>query len=347
MGNCCAQEASRATEATKQEAEHGVYAIDADNHRPVKATPDLHLEKASQASKLALNHQHEQSSEFTATSLPELFLPPDIENKLRQVYPSVSKRLREEMAPGNDIVGTRRSPGVTEMGPNEKYAGQMRGGLKDGYGKLLNDEFYYEGGFKRNLPTGYGILIHKNGDFYEGTRPSTGNLVDGKASGYGEFVTADATVYKGYWRDDKQNGQGEEVTADGSSYVGEFRDGVKSGQGKIIWSDGGIYEGGFLNGTLEGFGKYKWPDGREYEGGWKAGEMHGQGVFVWPDGRKYAGEYLNNKKNGLGVFSWKEGKAITCNWKEGIRSGEGTIRYPDGREIKKNFSKSDHEFNEK
>jgi hypothetical protein len=42
--------------------------------------------------------------------------------------------------------------------------------MKEGYGKLLNDDFYYEGGFKHNLADGYGIMIHKNGDFYEGRR---------------------------------------------------------------------------------------------------------------------------------------------------------------------------------
>lgn len=107
MGNCCAQEASKSTEAVIQEAPYKAHAVDAERHIPVKAAPELHLEKASQASKHAANAQHEQSSEFTVTSLPELILPPEIESKLRQVYPAVSKRLKEEMAPGNEIVGMR------------------------------------------------------------------------------------------------------------------------------------------------------------------------------------------------------------------------------------------------
>lgn len=105
MGNCCAQEASKTSEVSKQEAPYTINAIDTDKKIHVKASPELHLEKAAQPSKVAMNAQHEQSSEFTATSLPELVLPPEIESKLRQVYPSVSKRLKEEIIPGMEFVG--------------------------------------------------------------------------------------------------------------------------------------------------------------------------------------------------------------------------------------------------
>jgi hypothetical protein len=105
MGNCCAQEASKTSEVTKQEAAYTINAIGSEKQIPVKASPELHLEKAAQSSKVAVNAQHEQSSEFTATSLPELVLPPEIESKVRQVYPSVSKRLKEEIIPGMEFVG--------------------------------------------------------------------------------------------------------------------------------------------------------------------------------------------------------------------------------------------------
>jgi hypothetical protein len=105
MGNCCAQETSRAAEVVCEEKTSKNYTVEEDKKIPVKAALEMYPEKASQASKPAVNAQHEQSSEFTATSLPELILPVEIESKLRQIYPSLSKRLKEEMTPGNEFIG--------------------------------------------------------------------------------------------------------------------------------------------------------------------------------------------------------------------------------------------------
>lgn len=47
------------------------------------------------------------------------------------------------------------------------------------------------------MASGYGKLVHEDGDIYEG------NWENDKANGYGEYTQKNGTVFKGSWKDDK------------------------------------------------------------------------------------------------------------------------------------------------
>lgn len=54
------------------------------------------------------------------------------------------------------------------MSPGEQYSGQMADGKKDGYGRSLTSERYYEGGFKNGKCHGYGVIVNNDGQVYYG-----------------------------------------------------------------------------------------------------------------------------------------------------------------------------------
>ena len=69
-----------------------------------------------------------------------------------------------------------------------------------------------------------GILMHPNGDIYEG------QWLDGQASGEGTYITTDGSKYVGQWKNDKQHGTGVDewlvtnfmIIQNGSRYEGDY-----------------------------------------------------------------------------------------------------------------------------
>jgi hypothetical protein len=153
--------------------------------------------------------------------------------------PSVSGRLREIVDPESarrELQGIPRADDTSPSAmddvrvvrfPNgDRYEGQLRGGLLDGWGiYYFGNSDRYEGSFSEDMKQGYGVLYFKNGD-----------------------------VYKGEFLNDKRHGKGTYVFANGSRYVGEFRAGKRHGRGRYIYEDGQEYIGEFRDGKVDGPG---------------------------------------------------------------------------------------------
>lgn len=106
-------------------------------------------------------------------------------------------------------------------------------------------------------------------------------------------------------------GNGQLVYPDGSVYIGEVKMGVPNGHGEKVWaksSDGEetqflkTYVGNWQNGTMEGFGELALQQGELYIGHFSDGYPNGQGIRKWSNGDFYEGNYLNGYQNGHGMF---------------------------------------------
>jgi hypothetical protein len=79
------------------------------------------------------------------------------------------------------------------------------------------------------------------------SRPGT-NIREGK----GVLVKKDGAFYEGWFRNNKFHGKGRVISAQGDLYEGELRDGKESGFGTFIWADGSKYVGLMKDGLRNG-----------------------------------------------------------------------------------------------
>ena len=129
---------------------------------------------------------------------------------------------------------------------------------------IWDDNKYYIGEFRNNLPNGKGIKYYSNGNIlYEG------NFINGKFEGNGKY----------YYED-------------GDYFSGEYKNGLRNGKGKEYYSNGNIkYEGDWINDKREGNGKYIWENGEYYIGQYKNGLKNGKGIMFYSNGNiKYEGD---------------------------------------------------------
>lgn len=170
------------------------------------------------------------------------------------------------------------------------YVGGFDGNYRrQGYGTIIwKNGDSYEGDFVADELTGRGKFTFAGGDVYEG------ELIGGVKEGYGKYTAADGSVYEGEFKNDKRHGKGIHIAADGSVYEGDFVEGVKEGSGKYVYATGDVYEGEFKGDLRHGKGKYTWANGETYTGDFANGNMNGYGTYTWPTGRpSYTGYFEN------------------------------------------------------
>ena len=89
---------------------------------------------------------------------------------------------------------------------------------------VYEDDKYYIGEFKDNIPNGKGIKYYKNGNI----------------------------KYEGDFINDKREGNGKYIYEDGEYYIGEWKNNFRHGKGIMYYKNGNIKcEGDFINGTLK------------------------------------------------------------------------------------------------
>ncbi|MBE6635935.1 MAG: hypothetical protein E7617_07055 [Ruminococcaceae bacterium] len=211
---------------------------------------------------------------------------------------------------------------VNEYG--DVYEGQLRDGLKHGWGKFtLSDGEIYEGNYADDKPHGRGKMFWKDGNIYEG------DFVHGIATGKGRINFADGDYYEGDIVDSAMEGKGRLVGADGTLYEGDFVAGAFHGKGKYTYENGDVYEGDFCDGDIHGRGKFSGPNG-VYEGEWKYSTMQGKGKFTWVNGDVYEGDYVDAERHGKGKFTWADGDVYEGDWNKNKRTGKGKYTWADG-----------------
>lgn len=99
-----------------------------------------------------------------------------------------------------------------------------------------------------------------------------GQVVNGKANGYGVGLFESGGVYKGNWQNNKRHGKG-----------------------IYTWKDGEKYDGDFVDDKRQGFGIYTWKNGEKYEGQWKNDMRDGKGTIYKANGEiKIAGLFVKD-----------------------------------------------------
>jgi hypothetical protein len=138
-------------------------------------------------------------------------------------------------------------------------------------------------------------------------RTFKGEMLNGKANGYGEFV------------DDRERSlfvdDFEDYFADydeGSSYKGTFINGNLD-KGVLVMGDK-RYEGNFVNNRLEGKGTLTYKNKDHYEGNFVGGQISNpngsDGVFTFANGDTYKGEFDMDVFHGFGTTADAKGNVI-------------------------------------
>ncbi|MEJ8819706.1 caspase family protein [Lacibacter sp. H407] len=107
----------------------------------------------------------------------------------------------------------------SSMGVDGNTTGCISGDCKNGYGKYVYNNGYYEGYFKNGYRNGQGKYYFDIGDFY------TGNFTDNKFAGKGTYYYTNGERYTGEWKDQRTHGKGELVQFDGTLKIGYWHEG--------------------------------------------------------------------------------------------------------------------------
>ncbi|CAD8209023.1 unnamed protein product [Paramecium pentaurelia] len=105
----------------------------------------------------------------------------------------------------------------------EKYIGGFKNGMKQGKGKLENEQFIYEGEFENNKICGQGVLIEKENGWRQ-----EGQFKDGKLDGKGVYIRSLGDYYEGEFKQGQRHGKGT-LKRDGITYQGNFIEGKLNG----------------------------------------------------------------------------------------------------------------------
>jgi hypothetical protein len=92
--------------------------------------------------------------------------------------------------------------------------GCISGDCKNGYGKYVYNNGYYEGNFKNGYRNGKGKYYFDIGDFYDG------NFSDNKFNGKGTYYYTNGERYEGEWSNQRYHGKGELFHLDGMVDIG-------------------------------------------------------------------------------------------------------------------------------
>ncbi len=103
-------------------------------------------------------------------------------------------------------------------------AGCISGDCKNGFGKYVYNNGYYEGNFKNGYRNGTGKYFYDIGDFYQGT------FKDNKFNGKGIYYYTNGERYDGEWKDQRHHGKGQMFHFDGLPEEGYWNEGKFAGK---------------------------------------------------------------------------------------------------------------------
>ena len=193
----------------------------------------------------------------------------------------------------------------------------------------------YKGEIKGGLPDGLGFTLFTDGTKY------MGQWQDGKQHGHGTFIFRTGEKMSGEWKENEEwnitkydiNGNIIARYADGVLLIDNKKEGVlfyRQEFGSLGWFTAGNeekdykYEGEIENGKPNGWGKFTYPSGSIHEGEYKEGKYHGQGTFTFAKGKKVVGEFKENKPWNVTEFD-KDGNII-AKYAEGVEQVEKKVK---------------------
>ncbi|EGR32466.1 MORN repeat protein [Ichthyophthirius multifiliis] len=244
-----------------------------------------------------------------------------IENKLENFQREIILKARIQ----------KKAPVLNPDGSYTLYSGMLYFGEFDpfyqrtGPAILKDKDYFFEGIFQNDFPTGKGKEIRNN------------------------------IIYEGYFLDGFYDGEGVLLFPNGRKYSGSFKKHQFHGKGELLNDDGVIFAGNWVNGSLQ-IGIIKYHDGSYYTGGLKYSFLkHGKGQFFnydafplydgkWVDDRPktgkiynfwdygvvlYEGEFENYAIQGQGDRVYKEGTYKGHLFRDN-KQGKGEFFYKDG-----------------
>ena len=162
---------------------------------------------------------------------------------------------------------------------------------------------------------------HGLGKLQEPNSTKIGLWRNDKFSGWGRIIKKNGQIYEGKFSDDILNGKGVYKYKD-VLYIGSFENGVRNGKG-VLLTEKFQYKGTFCNGKIDGYGKIVFIEEKapecEYEGSFKENKIEGNGIMIWKNGNMYQGEMKNGKMNGRGRFIPKDGVPIDGEFKDDVK----------------------------
>lgn len=97
-----------------------------------------------------------------------------------------------------------------------------------------------------------------------------GQVIHGKANGYGWGIFETRGIYQGYWKNNLRHGKGKHTWKNGDVYEGDFFNGHKNGQGIYYFSDGSKFVGNWKDNLRDGLGTYYTAEGNiKFQGLWQ------------------------------------------------------------------------------
>ena len=177
------------------------------------------------------------------------------------------------------------------------------------------NEFTFSGNLKDGRFSGYGAVNFQDGDRFGG------NFTEGRFDGRGVFY---ATA--GHWNFDGvfQGGRigGGTLNIDDSDPVTLERSQAADTLTTDIWR----YEGGLNELGQSGAGRFVFADGSVYTGGFSHGLADGEGELTDASGRIiYKGGFKDGLFDGQGTYFSSEGWSYEGGFKDGLFDGEGSV----------------------
>jgi len=174
-----------------------------------------------------------------------------------------------------------------------------------------------------SLPSGYGKMVFRDGQVYEG------RVLNGLRHGAGKNIwSKSGQVYNGEWQHGRRNGRGTHTWADGKTVTGQWQEGHLHGRVRFCWPDGASYDGDCVNGRKQGRGTNTQQDGSVHQGEFWAGYQHGSGTLITNDGQQYRGTFCRGKRHGRGVQIWNT-KTYEGEWEHSVIEGHGKLVWRD------------------
>lgn len=181
------------------------------------------------------------------------------------------------------------------------------------------DGCIYKGETKDGKPNGKGIIIHPDGDWWEG------NFVNGRVNGFGI-----------YWCESNQRKDS-----------GEYENGVRTGKGKVE-RDNCVYEGDWSKSGLEGRGvlifRKKNENGTftltgDKQDGFFINNEFQRGKWTYENGNYHEGTFdEDGKLHGIGSkYSATSKRLDTGEYSHGDRTGKGRIEFFETGSILEGF----------
>ena len=162
---------------------------------------------------------------------------------------------------------------------------------------------------------------HGLGTMKEPNSTKIGQWRNNRFSGWGRVIKKNGQVFEGKFDNNILSGKGIYKFKD-TLYVGSFEKGIRQGKGVLI-TDKFKYNGQFNGGKIDGYGKIVFLDSKvpecEYEGTFRQNNIEGNGIMKWKNGNMYQGEIKNGKMNGRGRFIPKDGIPIDAVFKDNVK----------------------------